>query len=358
VKRYFSIISIVLAFLPIGFNRQQSESAANKVFSVMPEEIREQETHPNQIFYNNKTYPLYPKTFDDLPDIPSPFFTKDGMEVLLAFTKQKKYTLIPVTVENGNPLLYSKRIESQFGKDQQLLVNSGDFPSLVKTGLHVEAELDKKEYITGLPISLITYIGRPKRFSGAGFMAEDEDIISVLKGDNNLAQKMDLTHPQMAKPLFHVWNIVLKELEQEMFGRFSSIQHFFYNGEKVLLEAEGTKGWQISIFQDEIQGRFNLSVHHEMSLTEKSFLKERYPNLSSFQLSELENKLSSIHFSEMLPYYIMRYGFYEGHTNYRSDPIAIVYIFGLKSLEEIENVFQGSLYKTMTNHFTKEAINR
>jgi len=207
--------------------------------------------------------------------------------------------------------------------------------------------------ITGIPISVITYIGRPNGFSGAGFMADDEDIISVLKGDNYLVKKMSLTHPQLAKPLFHVWNIILKEIELGKFKRFSSIQHFFYNGGKVLLKAESAKGWQISIFQDEIQGRFDLYIRHEMSLAEKSFLKERHPNLSTHQISELENKLSSIHFSEMMPYYIMRYGFYEGHTDYRCDPIAIAYIFGLKSIEEIAAAFQGNIYKTLTDHFTK-----
>ena len=35
--------------------------------------------------------------------------------------------------------------------------------------------------------------------------------------------------------------------------------------------------------------------------------------------------------------YIMCYGFYEGHTEYRTDPIAIVFIFGLRSIEEIED---------------------
>jgi hypothetical protein len=169
---------------------------------------------------------------------------------------------------------------------------------------------------------------------------------------------MDLTHPQMAKPLFHVWNIILKEIELGKFGRFSGMQHFFYNGGKVMLKAEATKGWQISIFQDEIQGKFDLSVSREISLAEKSFLKKRYPNLSTHESSELEKKLSSIHFSEMVPYYIMRYGFYEGHTDYRSDPIAIAYIFGLKSIEEIEKAFRGNLYKTFTNHFTKETIKK
>jgi len=322
-------------------------------FLLIPISIYSQESNPNQIHFNKKVYPLFPKTFEEIPIIPSPFITKDGREILLAYTNGEKYALVPVTVENGSPLHYSRRIGSQFGKDQQLKVNSGDFPSLAKTGLHVDEELDKKDMITGIPISVITYIGRPNGFSGAGFMADDEDIISVLKGDNYLVKKMSLTHPQLAKPLFHVWNIILKEIELGKFKRFSSIQHFFYNGGKVLLKAESAKGWQISIFQDEIQGRFDLYIRHEMSLAEKSFLKERHPNLSTHQISELENKLSSIHFSEMMPYYIMRYGFYEGHTDYRCDPIAIAYIFGLKSIEEIAAAFQGNIYKTLTDHFTK-----
>jgi hypothetical protein len=319
--------------------------------SLIPISIHSQGTNPDQISVNGNVFPLYPKTFDQAPDIPSPFTTEEGMELLLCLTTREQYALIPVTVENGNPLHYSRRIGRRFGKDQQLQVNSGDFPSLARTGLHLEAELDKTDMITGIPVSAITCIGRPKGFSWAGFMADDEDIVSVLKGDNYVVTQMGLTHPGMAKPLFHVWNIVLKEMELGAFERFSSIQHFFYNGGKVILKAEGTKGWQISIFQDEIQGMFDLHIRHEMSHAERSFLKERYPDLSTQQTSELEEKLSSIHFSEMVPYYIMRYGFYEGHTDYRSDPIAIAYIFGLRSIEEIEEAFQGELYNTMTDHF-------
>lgn len=67
-------------------------------------------------------------------------------------------------------------------------------------------------------------------------------------------------------------------------------------------------------------------------------------------------KLTRIHTGEMEPYYIMRYGFYEGHTRYRVDPIAISFIFGIKSLYEIEDAFNGILYQTLTEHFTKENI--
>jgi hypothetical protein len=55
----------------------------------------------------------------------------------------------------------------------------------------------------------------------------------------------------------------------------------------------------------------------------------------------------------MVPYYIMRYGFYEGHTDYRADPVAISFIFGLRSLKEIEAAFEGNLYKALAEHFKK-----
>jgi hypothetical protein len=295
---------------------------------------------------------LYPEALEEMPEIASPSMMDDNVEVLLARVKDGRYALVPVTVEHGKPLLYSRRIKSLYGKDNQLHVDSGDFPTLARTGLHSETELLGKDMITGVPVSVIDYIGRPGRFSGAGFMAEDEDILTVLTCDNRLVERMGLTHPRMARPLFHVWNLILKEIELGRLGRkLHNIQCVYYNGRKVHLSAEGTKGWQASIFQDEIQGRFDISVRTEMTGAEKEFLRERYSHLSDNQQAGLEEKLSRIHFSEMAPYYIMRYGFYEGHTDYRSDPIAIAFAFGLKSLEEIEEAFPGKLHEVMTNHF-------
>lgn len=37
--------------------------------------------------------------------------------------------------------------------------------------------------ITGKPVADITRLGRPGMASGTGFLAEDEDILSVLQGD-------------------------------------------------------------------------------------------------------------------------------------------------------------------------------
>jgi len=327
--------------------------------SSKPFQLQEEpQTASHQVAPRQVPYPLYPNLLDDPPDIPSPYMAEDGTEILTAFLKSRKYALIPVTVENGGPLHYSRRVSSVYGKDQQLHVNRADFPALAGTGLHAEAELDGKDQITGIPVDVITYLGRPGRSSGAGFMADDENILSVLKGDNNLVRRLGLTHPQLAKPLYHVWNMILKEIELGTLGRFSNVDYFFYNGGKITLRAEGMKGWQVSIFQDEIQGRFDIDVQRILAPAERRFLQDKYPHLAGLQMVELEEKLTRLHFSEMAPYYIMGYGFYEGHTKYRADPIAIACLFGLKSVEEIENAFPGSLYKALTAHFTEESIAR
>lgn len=302
---------------------------------------------------------MYPEKLDGRPDVPSPFLAEGGIEVVTAQLKNDRFALIEVTVENGAPLKYSTRIDDLFGKDQQLHVDSGDFPTLARTGLHSEPELDGKTMVTGFPVSLITYIGRPGRFSTAGFMAEDEDIITVLKNDNRLVQELGLTHPQTARPLFHVWNIILKEIELGNWARFwDNISSFFYNGRQVRMTAESGKGWQVSIFQDEVQGRFNINVQCDLSEDEINFLRDNYPHLTEIQMKELADKLTHVHFSEMAPYYIMYYGFYEGHTEWRADPVSIAFVFGLKSLEKIEKAFHGDLYNVLMNPFTKESFSR
>jgi len=85
-------------------------------------------------------------------------------------------------------------------------------------------------------------------------------------------------------------------------------------------------------------------------------LKKTYPDLSEPQMAKLIKRLSHILTGEMEPYYVMRYGFYEGHIDYRVDPIAIAFIFRLRSLEEIEAAFPEKLYDVLTKHFTKNQL--
>ncbi len=299
-----------------------------------------------------QTPKLYPFSYESILDNKSPAYINDSVETILIVTKDNRYALVPVTVENGEPLLYSYKVGTYMGKDQQLLVDKGDFPELAKTGLHSEERLDNTKAITGIPVRIINCTGRPDAYSGAGFMAEDEDIISVLKSDNRTVQKLGLTHPQLARPLFHVWNLILAEYESGNWGRFyDNIKHIYYNDNILNFRASGSKGWQISIFMDEIQGRHNIHIDRKLTETEEDYLNENYSYLGSEKMKELKLKLSTLDFSEMLPYYIMRYGFYEGHTGYRTDPISIAFIFGLKSIKQIDENLGGQLYNCISSNF-------
>jgi hypothetical protein len=103
----------------------------------------------------------------------------NNVEMILVVTESNQYGIVPVTMENGKPLLYSYKTGTFMGKDQQMSIGAGDFPDLAKTGFHSENQLDKKEMITGIPIRIINCTGRPNAYSISGFLADDEDIISV-----------------------------------------------------------------------------------------------------------------------------------------------------------------------------------
>ncbi len=298
---------------------------------------------------------LYPHAYEKCPEIPSPYTMEDGMEIVVAVTKDKKYILLPVTFKKGESLGYR---ENEWDKIGVLDVDAEDFPTLARTGLHSEIELDYTRQITGRTIAEITDSARPGGSSGAGFISQEEDILSVLKGDNRLVKKLGLIHPQLAKPLFHVWTVIrLYSHAGRSAGRsIEEVDYLLYKQRKIRLLRTGGRGWQNSIFNDEIRGMYQIEFCIELEESEKTYLEERYPNLSREQMIAFQKKLSNIYTGEVGMFYIMRYGFYEGHTDYRADPIAIAQIFGLKSLEEIEKAFEGDLYTTLFEHFSKENI--
>lgn len=348
-QRLFYGFMVFIVLTASGFAasivREESGLGSDKVNDKAP---------PEKINCGQKEYPCYPATLETEPNIPSPYRILDGIEVVTALTKAGKYAIVPVTVKNGGTLNYKK---NQWGKGRQLEVDAIDFLTLCRTGLHSEYELNRVKMITGRSVGKIMELGRPGRLSGAGFIAEDEDIISILKGDNRLVGQLGLKHSQIAKPLFHIWNMILTDVKLSRLARFwDSFEYILYNRQKVYVKAEATKGWQESLFDDEIQGKFEINIWRELNQGDKEFLREKYPNLTIEQMTALTKKLSSIHTSEMLPYYIMRYGFYEGHTDYRADPIAISWIFGLRSLEHIEAAFPGRLDEIMTQHYTPQEI--
>lgn len=310
-----------------------------------------QEITKTTLLIGQKKYPLYPKLLNEKPEIPSPFSTKEGIEIIIGITKDKKYALVLVTLENEGPMDYS--VHPQKGKGLQCYVDSIDFPTFARTGLHSDIELEQTRAITGRSIAEITDSGRPESSSGAGFMAEDEDIISVIKGDNRLVKKMGLTHPQVVKPLFHLWNMVLLCVENDIWNNpHLRIDTIVYN-DQIISITYGGKGYQYSIFNDKLQGAFHLEMSRELTKNEVTFLEKKYSNLSKEELNKLKKNLSYLHAGEMAFYYAQWYGFYEGHTEYRADPISVVSIFGLKSIEKINEAFDGKMDKAFSTHFTK-----
>ena len=108
----------------------------------------------SSIKIDNKEIKLFPFEYDENPDIKSPL-EFDGREYILAKTSISKFTVIDVTVENGKPYNYRGKVR---GKGNQLYVNSIDFPTLAKTGLHSETELQNIKSITGRSIWLQQWI--------------------------------------------------------------------------------------------------------------------------------------------------------------------------------------------------------
>ncbi len=317
-----------------------------RIFVVVSLQFLIMNGNAQEVAYCESEFQFYPKTYKELPNVSSPCILKDGTEIIIARTKDDEYAIVPVTVENGEQRNYIKR---QWGKGNQFEVDSVDFPTLAKTGLHSKKELKKTKTIGGKPVDQITIDGRPGNFSSGGFMGESEDIISVLKSDNSIVKQLGLTHPQLAKPLFNIFNLMLEHRTVYLAkgNPFEDIDFVFYNGNKIFLKWGGAKGWQNSIFNDNNLGYYWIKIWRELTDEETVFLKENYSQLSEEQFDVLKKNLSEINTGEMIPYYISRYGFYEGQTTWRADPVTISFVFGLKTLSEIERLLNNNLYSLL-----------
>ncbi len=291
---------------------------------------------------DQKSYHIYPELNDQLPQISSPLLMEDGREFVLAVTKENKYAVIPVGLSEDG------------GMCNQLLVDKEDFPALANTGLHDPNQLLEMKTITGMPVDEITQLGQPGGLSNGGFMAEGEDIISVIYNDDQLVRIMGLTHPMLAKPLFHILNMMEMDLSLNKWNmarhQWENIKYFYYQDQVVQIEAFDTKGGQQSIFDDGIEGSFHIRIWRELDEKETNFLKKHYNHLNNEEFEAFTKHLTHMNIGEMQPQYIMRYGFYEGHTFWRADPVTIAFIFGFANLHELHQVFAGQLDKKLMSH--------
>jgi hypothetical protein len=292
---------------------------------------------------------LYPETRESPPDLPSPCRAATGETCVIVRTRDGRFALVPVTVEDGAPNDYDR---GEWGKGRQLAVDARDFPALARSGLHDEAELAGVAAITGRAVADITRDARPGRASRTGFLAADEELLAVIRSDNRLVAALGLTHPQLARPLFHVFNLILRDLELYRRGLVPArnIAGVLHDGHEIRIEASAGKGWQESVFADEVQGYWSIELRREPTWLERRHLERHHGRLGAAGLDELAGLLTTIRTGEMVPFYIMRYGFYEGRVPYRADPLAIACLFGLASLETIDAATGGDLPGTLTRH--------
>ena len=295
---------------------------------------------------------FFPETFAKKPDLPSPAQNTSGREVVLVRLQDSLYTWFDATVENGDTFDYKTK---KYGKGNQLLADEEDFPTFALSGIHSDKELASTKIITGRSVSQITVDGRPGGSSGAGFMTADETILSVLWNDNKTVRKLGLTHPDLARPMFHLWNV---SRTCEIFNQNrpaeerTELKALIYNVHEVEIKITGSRGWQESIFNDEILGTGHLEVWRELNKQEMDFLKEQYQHLAPEQFKTMREGITHLLTGELVLFYINRYGFYEGHSDFRADPVTIAYIFGIRSLEEIHKATGEDLFRYFTTHFT------
>ncbi len=290
--------------------------------------------------FSGRSYPLYPETLETEPQVPSPLTTADGTELVIATTSAGRYGIVPVTLK---------------AKDRQCEADANDFPTLAGTGLHAEVELDRTRTITGRSVVEIAEFGLAGYLSDDGFLGADEEVVAILKDDNRTVKALGLTHPELARPLFYIWNMMNVDLD---LNRWNMAEHRWRNmttllsrGRRVRLNAGDTNGGQLSIFADRIEGSFWIEIDGDLTQREQSFLTQRYAHLDGRQMGALIRALTRIRTGEIQPHYITWYGFYEGRTPWRTPPVALALVFGLRTLEEIEAAFPGRLYELMMTRF-------
>jgi hypothetical protein len=289
---------------------------------------------------DGRTYRLYPEVLREKPSIPSPLTAADGTELMVAVTRDGGFGIVPVTLAADR---------------RQCDANIGDFPTLARTGLHAEAELVPTRTVTGRTIPEIEALARPGGLSTDGFLGRDDDLLSVLRADNGTVESLGLTHPDLARPLFHVLNMMQKDID---LGRWNMAAHRWHNvtavlshGRTVHVVAGDTKGGQFSIFDDGLEGASWFELTGAITDGERAFLEARYPRLGREEMDAFVRSLTRIRSGDMEPFYITGYGFYEGRTPWRTDPIALAFVFGLRTIQQIEAALPGQVHRlVMARH--------
>ncbi len=234
---------------------------------------------------------------------------KDGMfgGVVAALAMEGKYIRYDLTS--------SGRMVSGSGVQLQEIVPEltpeQKFTATDPSGFHIGSYnsyqvIDRMNSLTEKTIEEIESDARPNGLSEAGFLGDRESFKQRLKLDNDYVLGKGFTHQDLAEPLFAVMNI-LDFIDDSRFNNFT------YQGQHYRASYQSWRGFQESLFYD------RLLADRDYKVTNLATGKE-------------------LKFSPLVPYYIARYGFYEGNTSYRVEPAAIIDTFQLrpKHLKSIE----------------------
>jgi hypothetical protein len=233
-----------------------------------------------------------------------------------------------------------------------------EFPHLVAHGLHDPAHLATLTHINGRALADIDRDARPGALSEDGFMAADETVVAVMAADDRLVRAMGLTHADLARPLWHIWNLMQIDLDLQRWNmahhRWENVRRLKYNGQWITVDAHDTKGGQQSPFGDGLDGGFWMIFWRPVPTEDQEWLHEHYGHHGPTRWNELLGRLTRVHTGEMEAFTITRYGFYEGHTDWRVDPLGMAWLFGLRTLQELETAFPGKLDRAVLDHWTEE----
>jgi len=181
----------------------------------------------------------------------------------------------------------------------------------------------------------------PGQWSEAGFLGKNDDFYQVVRTDTAFLKRIGISNMQLADAVSKV--ITETERARER-GLSTDGFRMEMNGNKLLVEAAYTKGFQLNPFQELINWHIWKTGAKEYDWGWGSKEYKKYGDIwlgqkyhprgtADFTITNLATK-QSVSFGDMAPV-LMAMGFYEGPgTPYRMDPKAFVNVLGLKKLED------------------------
>lgn len=220
-------------------------------------------------------------------------------------------------------------------------VNAPAGPSAMAADI---SSLDSLTHLNGVPIATIEARAKPGGWSTGGFIGRDETFLGVLQRDWKTISLLGLTHTEMADHLR-----TIRAGARAFYGEQSGVTSYDYTqfpGMKALVEGmhgasfvhrpqtirvtvETYGGHQEDIFKTGGRMQLNQGVVVD---SEWNWCRDFvYQNTTTGQKITVPYGLFE---------YIRRYGFYEGTTAYRVDPLQLISVITGERREDIQMFLQ------------------